>query len=169
MTDSPVRQSPAADRPSDSAGARSDGARVGVLHHRRRPDAAHRRLAAWLRLGDLAGCLCRPRPRRRWRTGSSGLPRRLDVPVSSPAYFAFTHLVMSQRQQRYGGTARSGRFGVLTVLLVWAWAAGAGPCGGSRPGLFGRVAAGGAVCARQAATPSRFSRCWPGGGRQSRA
>ena len=95
-------------------------------------------LAAWLRLGDLAGLPLSPAEataalanRQFW----SAVP--LDVPVTSPAYFAFTHLVMS-----LGGSSDTvarlvpAIFGVLTVLLVWAWRGRARPVAQLTAGLF---------------------------------
>ena len=140
MTDSPRPAAPpAADRPSDSAGAPVGRARAwasftiadGLM-------LLIGGLAAWLRLGDLAGLPLSP------AEATAALANRqfwsaapLDVPVSSPAYFAFTHLVMS-----LGGSSDTAArlvpavFGVLTVLLVWAWRGRAGPLARLAAGLF---------------------------------
>ena len=141
MTDSPRPAAPpAADRPSNSAGAPVGRARAwasftiadGLM-------LLIGGLAAWLRLGDLAGLPLSP------AEATAALANRqfwsaapLDVPVSSPAYFAFTHLVMS-----LGGSSDTAArlvpavFGVLTVLLVWAWRGRAGPLARRRPGRLG--------------------------------
>ena len=140
MTDSPRPAAPpAADRPSDSAGAPVGRARAwasftiadGLM-------LLIGGLAAWLRLGDLAGLPLSP------AEATAALANRqfwsaapLDMPVSSPAYFAFTHLVMS-----LGGSSDTAArlvpavFGVLTVLLVWAWRGRAGPLARLAAGLF---------------------------------
>src|SRR5690606_15273271 len=59
----------------------------------------------------------------------------LAMPVGSPAYFAFTHLVMSLGAS--GDAAARlvpAVFGLLTVLLVWRWRKG--PVGWLVAGLF---------------------------------
>ena len=78
-------------------------------------------LAAWLRFGDLArlplSAAEATAALANWQFWSAA---PLDVAVSSPAYFAFTHLVMSLGAS--GDAAARlvpAVFGLLTVLLVW--------------------------------------------------
>ena len=80
-------------------------------------------LALWLRFGELArlplSAAEASAALANWQFWSA-MP--LDMPVASPAYFAFTHLIMS-----LGGSgdvaARfvPATFGLLTVLLPWLW------------------------------------------------
>ncbi len=95
-------------------------------------------LAAWLRLGDLAGLPLSPAEataalanRQFWSAGP------LDVAGSSPAYFAFTPLVMSLGASS-DTVARlvPAVFGVLTVLLVWVWRGRGRPVAQLAAGLF---------------------------------
>jgi len=95
-------------------------------------------LAAWLRFGDLArlplsaaeATAALPN----WQFWSAA---PLDVAVSSPAYFAFTHLVMSLGA---GGDAAArlvpAAFGLLTVLLVWLLRGQTRPVAWLTAGLF---------------------------------
>ena len=83
--------------------------------------------AAVLRLGDLGGPLLSPSEATaalaNWQFWSAA---PLTMPVASPAYFAFTHLVMA-----LGGSSDAAArlvpaiFGLLTVALPWLWRGGA--------------------------------------------
>jgi len=94
--------------------------------------------AALLRLGDLGGPLLSPGEATaalaNWQFWSA-VP--LTMPVASPAYFAFTHLVMA-----LGGSGDTAArlapavFGLLTVALPWLWRGRARPVAWLVAGLF---------------------------------
>ena len=95
-------------------------------------------LAAWLRFGDLArlplSAAEATAALANWQFWSAA---PMDVAVGSPAYFAFTHLVMSlgasgDAAARFVPAA----FGLLTVLLVWLWRGQARPVAWLAAGLF---------------------------------
>lgn len=95
-------------------------------------------LAAWLRFGDLArlplSAAEATAALANWQFWSAA---PLDVAVSSPAYFAFTHLVMSLGAS--GDAAARlvpAVFGLLTVLLVWLLRGRAHPVAWLTAGLF---------------------------------
>ena len=121
-------------------------------------------LAAWLRFGDLARLPLSA------AEASAALPNwqfwsaaPLDVAVSSPAYFAFTHLVMSLGA---AGDAAArlvpAAFGLLTVLLVWLLRGQTRPVAWLTAGLFLAVsrAAGGDAIALFALTLIAVSGRW---------
>ncbi len=94
--------------------------------------------AALLRLGDLGGPLLSPAEATaalaNWQFWSAA---PLTMPVVSPAYFAFTHLVMA-----LGGSGDAAArlvpavFGLLTVMLPWLWRGRARPAAWLVAGLF---------------------------------
>lgn len=95
-------------------------------------------LAAWLRFGDLArlplSAAEATAALANWQFWSAA---PLDVTVSSPAYFAFTHLVMSLGAS--GDVAARlvpAVFGLLTVLLVWLLRGRVRPVAWLTAGLF---------------------------------
>lgn len=95
-------------------------------------------LAAWLRFGDLArlplSAAEAAAALANWQFWSAG---PLDVAVSSPAYFAFTHLVMSLGAAGDAAArAVPAVFGLLTVLLVWLLRGRARPVAWLAAGLF---------------------------------
>lgn len=95
-------------------------------------------LAAWLRFGDLTrlplSAAEASAALANWQFWSAA---PLDVAVSSPAYFAFTHLVMSLGA---AGDAAArlvpAVFGLLTVLLVWLLRGRTRPAAWLTAGLF---------------------------------
>lgn len=94
--------------------------------------------AALLRFGDLGGPLLSSAEATaalpNWQFWSAG---PLTMPVASPAYFAFSHLVMALGG-RGDAAARLAPavFGLLTVALPWLWRGQARPVGWLVAGLF---------------------------------